>query len=406
MTLSDRPFLRWGLMLLAAVSVARADLAPALRRQFFAAAERHDDGELTRLRGEIVAALGKQAGVPETGLRKYVPIDTAPPSLAHVCDCWTNTLRDLAGRYPWQNEKSGRRPRPRAIGRWVRALYLTGAADKTASAGAEALLAIQGTDGVFGFPVPAPGEKGRLAVSARRLVSVLEKRGRTVIEKGYIVQDGGTGELNFDNGEAAMALLTAYAATGNTAWLEAARRAGEWGLRQPLVPNWNYNCFHGWLAARLYRITGETPYLEASVALLRYGVLAGQMDDGNWFDAHNASAQYRAVMIRACLELHLALKGSGHPYAAELEQRTRRACDALARQTLEWGFDASKAWEALPVDTFSLALMAFGPDPFWERALNVEINGLLARHPRPLPESVATYLLYRSGRREPVVPTK
>ena len=388
-----------------------AESPSALRKQLFEAVLRHDDGAITKLRAKTVAALGAQAGVPENGLRKNEPIDASLPDLALVQARWTHGLQTLSGHYPWQTQSGDKRPRARSVGRWVRALCLAqtaGAVDAhaTVAEGADYLLAIQGSNGVFGYPEPAADDRGRLAASARRVVSELEKRGVQAVERGYIVQDPGSGDLNFDNGEAAMALLAAYAATGNSAWLEAAKRAAEWGMRQPLVPNWNYNCFHGWLAARLYRITREQRYLDAALEFIRYGTFAGQMDDGNWFDAHNASTQYRAVMIRACLELHLALKSIGHPYAAELEQRTRRAVDALARHTLAWGHDPAKSWETLTVDAFSLALMTFGPNPDWERALNVEVNGLAKGNSRPLPESVATYLLYRAGKQELVAPTK
>jgi len=49
--------------------------------------------------------------------------------------------------------------------------------------------------------------------------------------------------------------------------------------------------------------------------------------------------------------------------------------------------------------------MVLGPNPAWERALNVEVNALL-REPtsRPLPESVAVYLWCRAGR-EPGAPS-
>jgi len=395
--------------ILSAAMAAGAESPSVLRKQLFEAVLRHDDGAIAKLRAETVAALGAQAGIPESGLRKNEPIDTSLPDLALVQARWTNGLQTLRGHYPWQALSGDKRPRSRAVGRWVRALCLARAADvgdahEALQQGADYLLSIQGGNGVFGYAVPAAGDHGKLAESARHLIGEMEKRGVKAVENGYIVQDRGTGDLNFDNGEAAMALLAAYSSTGHAAWLEAAKRAAEWGVRQPLVPNWNYNCFHGWLAARLYRITQEQRYLDAAFALIRYGSLAGQMDDGNWFDAHNASTQYRAVMIRACLELHLALKGTAHPYAAELEMRTRLAVDSLARHTLEWGGDAAKAWEALPVDAFSLALMTFGSAPLWERALNVEVNGVLALRNHPLPESMATYLLYRAGRQEPIVP--
>jgi hypothetical protein len=372
-----------------------AEAPSALRVQLFSAVQRRDDAEIARLRGALVQELGARAGVPEGGLQKHLPVDDSVPDLCAVNTRWTETLREAAGRFPWQNVQANALPRTRAVGRWVSALALARADAEPMREGAEYLISVQGSDGAFGYPVPQPDDHRRLAESARRLVAGLNKRGVAAVEKGYIVQAGDTGELNFDNGEAALSLLDAYAATNHAAWLEAAQRAAEWGLRQPLVPNWNYNSFHGGLAARLYRITGEPRYREASVALIRYGVLSGQMDNGNWFDAHNALPQYRAVMIRACLELCEALKGNGDAFAPELERRTRLACDALARDTLAWGADERKTWEALPVAAFSRALMVLGPSALWERALNVEVNAVLRDPTRPLPESMAVYLRYR-----------
>lgn len=386
---------------------------PDIRQAMLAAVRAGDDAEIARLRLQWMAALRGQAGIPDGQPTRSSPVDVQQPPLAAVEKAWLRTLNSQAGRLPWESSaKKDSPPRPRATARWVRALWLTDAAmpgqfpraAALARGGAQNLLDAQASTGVFGYPIPASGDARALAAMARKIVAEGKRRGVDVTEKGRIIDDLGEVALNFDNGEAAVALLVTHAATGEARWLDAARRSVDWGLERPLVLNWNYNCFHAWAAARLYRLTGQTNYLHAAVRLIRHGVLAGQMDDGNWVDRHNAMPQYRSVMIRACLELHLALRGSGHPYASELEQRTRRALDSLAAYVLQWGFDGAKSWEALDVDAFSLGLLALGPVRKWQQALDGEVNWIIQHQPERCPESMATYLVYRWSREKQTTP--
>lgn len=373
---------------------------PALER-LLEACINGDTGEIAQARSSVLEVLGPYAGLPERARQRVEPIDTATPDLTLVRNAWRQTLAYTDGKYPWQHEAAS--ARPRATGRWLRALCQTmdaapGQLALIQAAGAH-LVASQARNGVFGFPY-AEGHGGSQAANVSKLVTAAQDRGINILEKGRIVDDLGTGGLNFDNGEAAYAMFEAARATTNELWRAAALRAADWAIERPLVANWNYNSFNAWIAARAFRETGRTNYLSAALRIMDTGVWPGQMDDGTWMDAHNAQPQYRAVMIRAGLELVAALRQAGRPEAATAEKRTRLALDSLARHTLAWGFDRDKAWESLTIDAFATGLATLGENELWRKALNVEINGVTKQAPRkgPLPESVGSYLLISSTR--------
>ena len=312
---------------------------------------RHDDAAIARLRAELARSLGATAGVPEGGLRKAEPIDPGPPDPALVPARWAETLAAAKGRLPWEAATETRRPRTRAVGRWVRALWLADAAGagdgrEAARAGADFLLSVQGDNGVFGYPVPPPESADRLAAAARRAVAEMERQGVKGVERGYIVEALGRGDLNFDNGEAAVALLTGYAAKGEKKWLDAAKRHRRLGPAP---------------AARGQLELQLLPRRAGGPALPHHGrgALPGRRRRSHPL-RHAPRPNGRRQLARPAQRLAAVPGGDGprlrraapgpqgppHPFAAELERRTRSALDSLAGHTLEWGFTAAKYWEA------------------------------------------------------------
>ena len=101
-----------------------------------------------------------------------------------------------------------------------------------------------------------------------------------VVRDGWIVDDQGDGGLQFDNGVCGVAMLALHAATGEARYLDAARRAADWAIAQPLSANWNYNAFSVRLLAETWRATGEARYRDAALDKARYGVMPGQLRSG------------------------------------------------------------------------------------------------------------------------------
>jgi hypothetical protein len=216
---------------------------------------------------------------------------------------------------------------------------------------------------------------------------------------GWIVDDL-NGDLQYDNGICGVALVEAYGATGEEVYLEGARRACDWALGRPLCTNWNYNAFGVWLLARTARASGEKKYLDAALERLKVGVLPGQMENGRWFDPHNARLVYHGIIVRGMLEVHRALDPE-HGFRAELEDSLRRALDHAATQIQGGGASSNST----STEVFCSALTLLGANDLWQRALNINVNaGLRVMRDRRAPNVgvyLAEYLRYRqvSGRR-------
>ncbi len=163
--------------------------------------------------------------------------------------------------------------------------------------------------GVFPFPAAREVKGARAFTAAEGFFIKAERAGRLheVIRRGWCFEDGGDGGLQFDNGEAGLAMFDLHALTKEPAHLESARQAADWAASRSLSRNWNYNSFSVALLARAFAVTGETRYLAAATHKARVGVIPGQLVDGpragRWLDPHNAKPTYHYIMMRALTEL-------------------------------------------------------------------------------------------------------
>lgn len=233
-----------------------------------------------------------------------------------------------------------------------------------------------------------------------------------MMENGYLINDLGDGGLNFDNGVVGCGLVYAYWVSGDRSFLESAIQAGEWVFSRNSIRshNFNYNCFSGQLMARLYRATGETRYLDEARSLFNYAVLPGLMENGRWFDPHNARIQYHSVMLRSMIEYYLALRDAGeHANAQEVAEKFMLGLDNLALQITTHG--ASNVHELLSIDPLVYGILIFGERESWKQAVNININYLidhflpiLQANGFPMTETVGTYILYRKADEKGFVP--
>lgn len=396
---------------------ARAKLRP-LYDEFLQAMRRHDDDGLRRTREAIIQGMGEYAGISEDQPDYGQPIDSSLPDLAGVEKLWAQSFARMKGRHGWEQAATAKtqgrpQPRLRISFRSARAYlqsYEAGLPDKdeylkSARQGFDYILSAQASTGAFGYPY-FPNAKDGLLSAAARVVKAGEARGLKMTEGDWVIEDLDDGGLQFDNGESGLGLLHAYALTGKQQYLDAARRAGDWAARRPLVSNFNYNGFSGELLARLYRVTGEQRFLDLGLEKMKYGVLPGQMTNGRWpgrwFDQHNAAIQYHSIMMAQLMELYLALQKAKHPYAAEIKQRITLGLDSLANEVNTQGVARGKAHEMLCLDALARGLLIFGQNEKWERAADVDVNYLcnqflpeLEKRGEPMTETVANYLLYR-----------
>ena len=163
--------------------------------------------------------------------------------------------------------------------------------------------------GCYPFPTAKGVTKDNAFVAAERYLKQVERDGRLdqVVRNGWAFDDAGDGGLQFDNGEAGVAMLELHRATGEKKYLDSAIRAADWAAARPLVTNWNYNSFSVFLLAETYRTTHDKKYLTAATTKALVGVIPGQLTDGphagRWLDAHNARPAYHYIMLRSLASL-------------------------------------------------------------------------------------------------------
>ena len=171
----------------------------------------------------------------------------------------------------------------------------------------------EGGTGAFPFPAVRGVTRDKAFVASDRFLRLAERAGKLndVVHNGWVVADMGDGGLQFDTGEAGLALLELYEATHEVKYLASVGHAADWALIAPIARNWNYNAFSVSLLAETFRVTGEQRYLGAAVRKALLGIIPGQLTDGpragRWVDAHNARPAYHYLMLRGLAHLAAAL---------------------------------------------------------------------------------------------------
>ena len=209
----------------------------------------------------------------------------------------------------------------------------------------------QGNSGLFPFPASRGGNSEPLGAAARALRRA-ERSGRIseMLKNGWIVNDLGDGGLQFDNGVCGVAVLEFYAYPGKPKYLESAEFAAEWALRQPVVPNWNYNSFSVYLLAELAQVTAREDLIRSAVEKARLGVYPGQIVEGphagRWFDPHNARLAYHYILVRSLVSLAAACE-EGTPERSQAIESLKLALEAHSESFTKKGIgNVDSAMEA------------------------------------------------------------
>ena len=337
------------------------------------------------IRAEVAAVrarLGARAGVPEAADRHHpIPRDAAWLTPAEARGAFARTLPRLEqlrwwrpGLDPAKLEHALREPAAVVAGCAAAARGgLAGAerALREARLAADFLLAAQAEAGAGLFPFPAARGVTRdpAFAAADRFLRRAGQAGRLdrFVHRGWVIDDGDDGGLQFDNAEAGTALLDLYRETKDARDLAGARRAADWALARPLARNWNYNSFSAHLLARAFAATGERRYLDAAVHKLRHGVLPGQLPDGpragRWLDPHNARPAYHYIMLRALAETIGALPADD---AARPELIAALALGLRARNADFAGSGAPNKDKAM--ETLLIVHRVFAADPAFLRS--------------------------------------
>jgi hypothetical protein len=178
------------------------------------------------------------------------------------------------------------------------------------------------------FPIPdLRGKGGKFDEMVTEFLSEAEKNNKLdeVMHNGWIIEDLQEGHLFFDHGLCAFAITELYEATGDPIYLDSILWAEQWLSDRPSVPNWNYNSFPILFLCKLARITSEPSYFDKAIKRFHFGILPGQLVDGEkqgkWNDPHNALWVYHMIIVRSMLEMQETLEL--FPESLQQDQRER-----------------------------------------------------------------------------------
>lgn len=281
------------------------------------------------LTGAARTAAGQQRpGVPEAPERyRAVPENEPPLNRQEREEAWARLLAEIRRKMWWQAGAD-----PARMSRALRepASVLSAVAERApeiARPAAEFLrwAQEQGGSGVFPFPAARGVSRDNAFVSAERFMRKLERDGRlpSAVRNGWLIEDFGDGGLQFDNGEAGVAMFDWHRSSGDEAALASAERAAARALSRPVAANWNYNSFSVRLLARAYSVTGKAAYLEGVIAKTRSGILPGQLTAGphagRWADGHNARAVYHYILLQGLWAAYDAMPAA-HPFRPRVRE--------------------------------------------------------------------------------------
>lgn len=280
-----------------------------------------DESEIRRLVEQSIELLGDQAGLPESPDEFRKVRQDARPLTADELPTAFDPYIPYIERMKWWRIGLDPTKTNHALREVAAVIEGCLQARQVTSKHSEKLLTIskeagdfliwaqaQADTGVLPFPAVRNGE-GRPFQVAERFYRRAEREGtlNQVIRNGWAVEDFEDGGLQFDNGEAGVALFHLYEATGDERYKDAAIKAADWALGRIVVPNWNYNSFSVHLLAEAYRLTGEEKYFNSAKRKALQGVLPGQLTEGprrgRWADPHNARPPYHYIMIRGLAAL-------------------------------------------------------------------------------------------------------
>ena len=253
-----------------------------------------------------------------------------------------------------------------------------------ARAGADWLLEVQHSSGVFPYPDLTDDASAWLSACvddgnpeadclegmprdyqlARTAMSDWQAAGSPdgILENGWFVSTAlsDPGGLQFDTGICGGALLDAYQALGDPRYLDGAVRAGQWAAAEQTVPNWNYNAFSVGLLARLATVDTDGDWADRALAKAHLGVLPGAMETGRWADPHNARIVYHQILL---LNLALLEEVANDPWLTDTltaaAARSITEFTILGPTALDDGIPAHMALHRLgmdPTDTLSILL--------------------------------------------------
>jgi hypothetical protein len=285
-----------------------------LRDRLAAAMAKEDRVSIPAVIGEIAKLLGDQAGVPD--VRRHG--DTEEPSPVKPGDVADLFLKLVQTNTRQDKSLTSGVPAADSLPRSYAAVVLgcltirpivqehrkdkLETIDRLVHGCCKAMLALQLDTGFFKFP-DLRGKHLRYGEAIEKIV----EQNPDAVKDGWLVVPDPEGGNQADTAECGIALLRAGAEYKNTDWTKAGRKAADWALRQPNVPNFHYNAYSLSLICEVYRVTGDKAYLDSVQKKHAIGIASGQSPNGRCVHPECARTASHVVLLRAFHDLEEVL---------------------------------------------------------------------------------------------------
>ena len=179
----------------------------------------------------------------------------------------------------------------------------------------------QQSDGHFSFLDPR-GKASKLA----SVVDAMVAQRPDAVKDGWVIHVDPIGISQAETAACGLALASAGKALGKPDWTQAAMKAADWAMGQPVLPNFVANAASASLLARAYLDAKQDRHLVGLTKKLNLGLLPGQVENGRWVDASSATTPNHLAILRA---LHDAREAIPTDRGDELKDSIDRAMTSL-----------------------------------------------------------------------------
>ena len=182
----------------------------------------------------------------------------------------------------------------------------------------------QQPDGHFSFIDPR-GKASKLA----SVVDGMVAQRPDAVKDGWVLHVDPLGIAQTETGVCALALESAGKALGKPDWTQAAMKAADWAMGQPVLPNFVANAASASLLARAFLNGQQDRHLVGLTRKLNLGVLPGQVENGRWVDSCSATTPNHLAILRALHDAWEAIPADRDDFRRELKDGIDRAMTSL-----------------------------------------------------------------------------
>lgn len=214
----------------------------------------------------------------------------------------------------------------------------------------DSLATMQLPNGAFPFPDLRVYNDPTFSPIIQNFINSCGADSVNVLQNGWIIDDKGTGEFNFDAGVIGTAFVDANGLLLGSNYDSIIIDIADYFVNVRFNRNYNYNSFGLISMNHALFITGDPFYAERIEKTLRYSIYPGQINTGRWVDGHNASSRYHSILIQKVAPV-VELLNITHPEFPLIRDMNIKALRNMTNYSLSCESSTGYLWllEAYPI---------------------------------------------------------